>query len=349
MIRIVQVGMGGAGLVWARDHVSRVEGAELVGCVDRDVRALERAQAQAPIPAGCCFTSLSAALETLDPDAVLITADTAAHVPLALEALEAGKHVLMEKPFAPSLEEAHCAVEVARSRGLVLTINQNYRYFPAVQLVSRLIRDQAVGEPGCINLDFRRYTIAPNGRQIRHYSLTQPLLLDMAIHHFDLMRYILSREATSLTCHSWNPPWSPYKDPASAVATIEFEGGAVVSYRGSWVSPGPITPWAGEWRMECSHGEITWTSRSDLRTESADRVSVRPLGEAVRELSLPEVKYEDRAGALAEFIKAVSTGIEAQSSGQDNLNSLAMAFAAIEAARTAQPVRPSAAFSADWL
>ncbi len=156
----------------------------------------------------------------------------------------------------------------------------------------------------------------------------------MAIHHFDLMRHVLGEEPVAIDCHAWNPPWSPYRDPACALATIEFDGGAVVSYRGSWVSPGPRTAWAGEWRMECEGGEIAWTSRSDLKAQSADRVSVRPLGEEAREVQLPAVAHEDRAGALAEFAKAVRSGREPQSSGRENLRSLALAFAAVAAAST---------------
>lgn len=337
-LRIVQVGLGGAGRVWARDHVPLVKGVELVGCADRDQNALTKTRAELGISEDRCFSTLDAALETLDSDAVLITADTVAHVPLALEALFAGKHVLMEKPFAPSLQEARQVADEAESRGLVLMINQNYRYFPAVQQAARMVRERTLGELGVVHVDFRRYIVVPGGKQIRHYTLAQPLLLDMAIHHFDLMRYVLGQEPVGLACHAWNPPWSPYQDPASAAATIEFDGGAVVSYRGSWVSPGPKTPWAGEWRMECSGGEITWTSRSDMKTESADRVVVGPRGEEAQEVDLPEVALEDRAGALAEFADAIRSGREPQSSGRDNLKSLALAFAAVEASASGSRV-----------
>ena len=62
------------------------------------------------------FTSLAAAIEAVDAEAVLVTANLPGHVPLALEALRAGKHVLLEKPFAPSLDEARKVVELAEER-----------------------------------------------------------------------------------------------------------------------------------------------------------------------------------------------------------------------------------------
>jgi hypothetical protein len=84
-------------------------------------------------------------------------------------------------------------------------------------------------------------------------------------------------------------------DPAAAVATITFDGRAVVSYRGSWVSPGPQTSWSGEWHMECSGGELVWTSRDE---RAPDRVTVRPLGKRTRQVVLPQMPLTDRRGSL---------------------------------------------------
>ncbi|MDQ3855521.1 MAG: Gfo/Idh/MocA family oxidoreductase, partial [Chloroflexota bacterium] len=72
-MRVVQVGMGGAGRVWAADCVPEIEDVELVGCVDRDAEALKLTQAEVGVPEERCYTSFSAALDELDPDAVLIT------------------------------------------------------------------------------------------------------------------------------------------------------------------------------------------------------------------------------------------------------------------------------------
>ena len=69
-MRLVQVGMGGSGRVWARDHVPLVDEAELVGFVDRDQAALNVAQDEVGIASERCFTSLADALDALDPDAV---------------------------------------------------------------------------------------------------------------------------------------------------------------------------------------------------------------------------------------------------------------------------------------
>jgi predicted dehydrogenase len=334
-IRLVQVGMGGWGRNWATNVIKRSEDVELAACVDLNAEMLVQAQQLLSIPPERCFQTLESALASVEADAVLITGSLPAHVPVALEALNAGKHVLLEKPFAPTIAQAQEVVETAAKRNRVLMISQNYRFFPAVRAVTALVREGTLGSIGSVNIDFRRYnnTSAVEGRP--YYQGWQPLLVDMAIHHFDLMRVVLGQEPSQITCQTWNPPWSRFVDPAAAAATITFDGGAVVSYRGSWVSPGPKTCWSGEWHVECSRGEIVWTSRDDT---APDHVSVRLLGKRVRQVQLPEIPLTDRHGSLKAFVQAVCTGQEPECSGRDNLYTMELMLAAVESATSGLPV-----------
>ena len=327
-LRIIQVGMGGWGQDWQRNILRASADIELVGYVDLDTSALSQARTRCALPEDRCFGTIADAFEAADADAVLITAALGAHVPVALAALQAGKHVLVEKPLAPTVAEARQVVAAAAERGRLLMVSQNYRFYPAVRVAAALVREQALGPVDAVAVDFRRYA---NGDPVvgnRHYTLAHPLLLDMSIHHFDLMRFVLGQEPQRLTCEAWNPPWSNFVEPAAAAATIAFDGGAVVSYRGSWVSTGPETPWAGEWRIECRNGEISWASRADTGT-SADQVVVRGLKKAPRRVELPELAQIDRAGTLAAFVRAIRTGQEPECSGRDNLGTLALMRAAI--------------------
>ena len=77
-------------------------------------------------------------------------------------------------------------------------------------------------------MQFRRYANLPPRESNRHYHIRHPLLMDMAIHHFDLMRYVLGQEPVSVHCHAWNPPWSNFTEPPAAVATIVFDGASRV-------------------------------------------------------------------------------------------------------------------------
>ncbi|SMB80691.1 Gfo/Idh/MocA family protein [Deinococcus hopiensis] len=335
-LRLVQVGLGGWGRDWTR-IVRASADVEQSAFVDSNPEALALAAKGGADPRRC-FPSLETALEAGPADAVLITTGVGGHAPVALAALEAGLPVLVEKPFAATLAQAQEVVRAAARRRLPLMVSQNYRFHPAPALAAQVVREERLGALGFVEVDFRRDNARPRPPATAHHALPDPLLMDMAIHHFDLMRFVLGRGPLRISCTAFNPPWSPFRDPAAAAAEIEFEGGVVVSYRGSWASSGPVTPWAGEWRMDAEGGEIRWTSRDE---PTPDFVAVRQLGQDLERLALPELPHLDRAGALSEFAAAIREGRESASSGRENLPSLALAFAARLSAQERRPVELS--------
>lgn len=342
-LKILQAGLGGWGRSWAAELSKHPRLVTTVGYVDVQPEMLEQLRSDLDVDPSRCFGSLTHALAATDAEAVLVTTALPGHASVALEALEAGKHVLVEKPVAASMAEAQLMVDAAASSGRTLMVSQNYRFYPAAQRVARLIRAKELGEVGSATVNFRKYAnSAPLGAH-RHYDLANPLLMDMSIHHFDLMRYVLGQEPVHVGCHAWNPTWSRFTDPAAAVATVVFDGGAVVNYQGSWVSTEPETLWAGEWRIECARGVVEWTGRTDLDTAS-DVVTVHPLNGAATVLTLDSMELFDRVGSLAEFRSAIRAGRAPMTSGQDNLATLALTMGAIESSRSGHR-QPFSAFT----
>ncbi|HTW99378.1 MAG TPA: Gfo/Idh/MocA family oxidoreductase [Acidimicrobiales bacterium] len=338
MIGLVQVGLGSWGREWAARVLPVVDGIELLGGVDTRQEALAEACRLGFLRPGQCFADLEEALAALGGEAVLVTTDLPSHVAAVETALAQGRHVLCEKPFAPSLGEAAGLVELAERLGPTLMVSQNYRFFPAVRAAQSLLAGGSLGQLLHVELDFRRFaTPPPQGAPRGHHGWREPLLLDMSIHHFDLLRAVTGCEARSIDCRTWNPAWAGFDDAPEGSALIELDGGATVSYRGSWVRPGGETPWAGEWRMELEHGELWWTSRGDL-TAGHDAAWRYDHGGRRRRLALPDVELVDRAGALGELVAALAEGREPESSGRQNLGSLALTYAAIESARRQRPV-----------
>ena len=279
-VRIIHVGLGGWGGNWARIVIPAVPAVEVVAIVDPHAPTLESVAADIGVAAGLSFGSLSDALAAVDADAVVITSPVATHVPLALEALEAGKHVLVEKPLANTVEEARRAASRAEELGLILQVSQNYRNYPAPRAVRDLLRNGALGELAAINIDFRKWDNDAPKETHRHYAFPHPLINDMAIHHFDLLRMITGNEAVSVFAKVGDPSFSKYDEEASAVITIEMEDGLVVSYRGSWLSRGLETAWAGEWSIQGEKGELFFTSRGggEVEDASGDVVTIRRPG-----------------------------------------------------------------------
>ncbi len=342
-MRIVQVGLGGFGRDWARHIIPQVPEVEVVGTADLFEGSRNLAIAAGLTAPERCFASVEEALEATDPEAVLVTASLVGHVPAAVAALSSGRHVLVEKPFAPSVAEAKELNALADAQGLSVAVSQNYRFFPAVQTVRKIVAERQLGDLHAVELDFRRFS-GTGGVRGAHHALDEPLLVDMSIHHFDLLRYVLGREITSISCRTCDPAWSLFTGPSEGVALIECGADLVASYRGSWVSSGVRTAWAGEWRMDFTDGEVWWTSRGDgPEGWRSDRVTVR-RGRTVKTLVLPTVERTDRAGSLTEFVTSIAEGREPVISGRDNLGSLATTYAAVEASRTRQPVQ-----LADWL
>ena len=326
-LRLVQVGMGGWGRDWmgvtaASPHV------EAVAWVDpsADARAATVARGAPP---DAVFASLEEALRAVPADAVLVTTFVEAHVPVARRAFDAGLPVLLEKPFAPTLAEAADAVGAASAAGRTLMISQNYRFHPAPRAAAALIADGVIGDLVAIEIDFRRPLFRDAPVLERHRSLVHPLLVDMSIHHFDLLRMITGREHLSIEVRPIHPPSSVYRDPPAAYASLELEGDLPVSYRGSWISSGRRTGWAGEWRIEGTRGAIELASRGDPGVRDVVRLRTAAGWRAVE---LPDLPAVDRAGTVAVFAHALAAGEEPETSGRRTLPTLAVTLAAVRSA-----------------
>jgi predicted dehydrogenase len=329
-ISLIHVGLGRWGFDWARDVLPEHPDVKVVGYVDSDAAALHRAQAELGASPDACFTDTATALRRVASDAVVVCLPIALHAPVAREALEAGRHVIVEKPFTTTIREADDLADLAESQRRVLMVSQNYRYFPAPVMAADFVRKGNFGKLSQIKIDFRR-NAAIEGHS--YLGLANPLLVDMAVHHYDLIRMIIGEDPVELSCRTWNPPGSPFTgDPCGAIV-LTFPTGIAVSYRGSWLDQGAQTAWAGEWQMDFEQGSVLWTSRGSRPNWLArDRLTTkRPNGEAETQ-ALPAMKLHDRMGVLAAFATAVRTGREPPyfPSGRSNVLTLAVIEAALQ-------------------
>jgi predicted dehydrogenase len=105
-LRVLQVGLGGWGRDWAHRVIPEVTEVDLVGYVDTEPSALARLREVTPVAPVQCFLTLGHAIQATKPEAVLVTATLPGHEPVTRAALAAGLHVLVEKPFAESVDVA---------------------------------------------------------------------------------------------------------------------------------------------------------------------------------------------------------------------------------------------------
>lgn len=338
--KIIHVGLGGWGTDWERTALATIaDRVTVTGIVEEYEPNLERAQQLLGYSDANSFTSLTNALQAVPADAVLITAPAPTHMPLAIEAMRAGKHVLCEKPMAPTPEQALEGIRVSRETGMHLQISQNYRYYPAPVAARQLLTSGELGGLARVHVDFRQWVHdAPAGAN-PYYNLDHPLLADMAIHHWDMMRMMLGCEAESVYVQRSDPAWSRFRDEASVTAIVTFTNGVVVSYRGSWMSSDVPTYWAGDWKLECEDGLISFTSRQGgpFGTQG-DKVSVRTRSGvaangrstvAERAEPLPHMPVWGRSAGVLDLMRWIETGEPSQNAAERNLGSLAIVEAAI--------------------
>jgi predicted dehydrogenase len=261
------------------------------------------------------------AIEQTDADAVLIALPARLHADAIVRSLDAGRHVLCEKPLADDAAQVATLLDAAAARPeLVVMVGQNYRRRPWAESVRAQIAGGAIGEISHIGVRFRQ----PEDLTGARAELANPLLEDMAIHHLDLLRFLAGRDAVELYARQHRPPWSLFAGSPGLDMVIAMEGGLQASYSGSWAGRGRPTPWDGDWLIEGDGGVL---ALSDL--------DVTVNGEP---LAVPE-DTGDLAPTFARFAQAIETGEEPETSLRDNSRSVAMVFAAQDSIRLGRPVQ----------
>jgi len=172
-IKLIHVGLGRWGSDWVQHVYPGSSDVEPVAYVDKDPEALGRAQSKLAASPAKFFPALSDALAATDAEAVAVTLPLPLHAAVAREALLAGKHVIVEKPFTQTLEEARSLVGIAEERSRVLMVSQNYRFFAAPQAAYEFVRDAWFGQLHTVQVDFRLNAVA-EGYGSRHQGLPNP-------------------------------------------------------------------------------------------------------------------------------------------------------------------------------
>ena len=337
-LRIVQAGIGGHGKTWLtllQRESADGDDIDLVAVADPSPWARTVAQEDG-IPATQIFASLDEALRFADTDAVLVVTPPATHRAVATAALEAGKHVLIEKPLATTLEDARALAGLAAERGLTLMVSQNYRFQAPVRALRRLLDGGDVGSPVALETTFMKDSRAMWPAENFRYAMDNPLLLDMSIHHLDMLRAITGRNARSITVESWRVPDSPYQGDVSLAALIRLDGDLPVVYRGSWASVGPQTTWNGDWRILTDRGRLAWIGWAGEDHE--DQIVWQSFGGPPEVLRQEPLAHSGFGGSLHAFLEAIATNSTPETSAMDNLESLAMLFAGVESASRGQSV-----------
>lgn len=331
-LKTVVVGAGGISNAWFPPLIQ--EGIEIDAVVDLNIETA-RAQIKKYEIKAVASIDLEATLEQHRPDFVIDLTIPEAHREVTITALQAGYPVLGEKPMATNMDDAREMVRISTDTGKMYAVSQSRRWDKNHDILRRTIESGVIGKVTAINCDFY---IGAHFGGFRD-EMSSPLLLDMAIHHFDMARFFTGADPIAVYAKEYNPVSSWYKGDAAASCIFEMTDDIVFTYVGSWCSEGCHTSWNGNWRVigekgtliyeydKAPYGEVVESDTTDFH---------RPLKKA--DITDSPLEAFGMHGAICEMIDFLKTGKTPQTECKDNIKSLAMVFSAIESAKRRQRI-----------
>lgn len=222
-IKAAVVGLGYWGPNLARNFQAS-DDYSLVALCDLDAKRLSRVGES--YTWSKCYTSLGELLKEAKPDIVAVCTPVAHHYAPTKMALEAGCHVLCEKPLAATANEAAELVGLAARCKKNLFVDHTFTYTAAVRTVRNLHAQEQLGE--LFYVDSVRINL----------GLFQPdvdVIWDLAPHDISILKYVIGRPVRAVQASGWSH--NPRKLVDVAYVTVEYDGGATAHLHLSWLSP----------------------------------------------------------------------------------------------------------------
>jgi len=327
-LRVALIGCGWAG---ARHAAAFSQcGARVLWAVD-----VERARAEALARAygvEHISTDYRQALGDPSVEAVSICLPHALHAQVAVDAAEARKHILCEKPLAATLEEADRMIAAAERAGVVLMIAENVRYEPLYQKVRELLVKGAIGRPALIQMTRECYLVQ-SFLQERPWFLDARMaaggiMMSGGIHDFETMRLLMG-EIASVCALRAPQRFLQMEGDDTSVALVRFVSGAVGTLVESFIMKSLSTAAGPEVHTLRIDGELGSLAVRDGRTirlfsEREDYL----LGEALVQHDIYVPPADTFALEVAHFMECVRTGAEPLTSGRAQRRALEAVLAA---------------------
>jgi predicted dehydrogenase len=223
MIHIALIGYGYWGPNLLRNFLE-TEDARMAVCCDFDQRRLALVEAKYPRVAST--TDYNEVLKDPAIDAVVIATPVSTHYPFARQALEHGKHVLVEKPMTTSVAEAESLIEIAAKRNLTLMVDHTFVYTGAVRKMKELMARGALGE--LYYFDSVRINLGLFQKDVN-------VLWDLAPHDIAILDHLVEEAPVSVcangVCHIGNGIENV------AYLTVYFQSGLIAHFHNNWLAP----------------------------------------------------------------------------------------------------------------
>jgi UDP-N-acetylglucosamine 3-dehydrogenase len=321
----MRLGLVGAGFMGGA-HLSayaNIPEVEVVGVADA---RLESAVAGAEMAGARPYASYDELVAAEDVEVVDVCLPTGFHRDLAVKAAGDGKHVILEKPIARTIEDAREILDAFSGEGPRLFVGHVVRFFPEYVAIKEKIEAGDLGTVGVVRTSRRSPFLLGWNDWYADWRVSGGVLLDLVIHDFDFLRWSLGEVER---VYARGLLGREYNRLDYALVTLRFEGGAIAHVEGHWGYPGPFN-----YSIEVagSHGLLT-TNSTEPATLEMIREPETPDG--VPDLASGTSPYEME---LAHFIHCIATREESVVEGRDAYEALRISLAATESVLTGRPV-----------
>jgi predicted dehydrogenase len=316
--------------------------AETPGCrvvAVSDLRADRLEQAQARYPGILVTVDQRELISNPAVDAMVIATPISTHFELAMATLQAGKHVLVEKPLTATSDQALQLIAEADRRQRVLMVDHTFAYTGAVRKIKELVEDGRLG---------RLYYYDSVRVNLGVFQQDVNVLWDLAVHDLSIMDYVLGRKPRSVAATGMAHVTDRPEDVA--YLTCFFEDNLIAHFHVNWLAPVKI-------RRTLIGGDRCMIAYDDL--EPSEKVKVYDIGITVN--NGPEGMYQMRVGyrtgdmwapqldnrealriAAMHFIECIVQGKRPLTDGQVGLNVVRVLEAATQSLRQrGQPIELS--------
>ena len=342
--RMIQVGTGGFGASWCRDFLPpNIEDGliEVVAAVDVNTDALRNAQRFLGLTADRCYTEIGTAFDENRADFCTVVVPPAYHEAVVDAALAHDMHILSEKPISDTLAGSVRIAKKVERAGKKMGVTMSHRFDQDKTTLRHELRSGAYGTLDYLVMRFtcdcRKF--GSWGAPFRH-EIADALMVEGAVHHLDILADMAGARCDTIYAQTWNPAWGEFAGDSQGLVQMLFGNGARATYEGAKTNAVGLNGWAHEYiRAECEKATIVLDRRSIERFpynashQGADRREGH--GEPV---ALLEQRKWSHAWLVERFVRWLDGGEAMETNVEDNLQSVALVFGAVESSRSGKPV-----------
>lgn len=329
MLRAAVIGVGAMGQHHARVY-AQLPTTQLVGVADASEATGQRI---AGLHHTVAYADHRALLEETQPDLVTVAVPTEYHYSAAMDALEVGCHILIEKPIAVTEEQAQELIDRAAELDRKLMVGHIVRFDPAVQALREHLE---AGDLGRI-FQVRCRRLGPFPARVRDVGV----VIDLATHDLDMIRFLTGREAVRVYAETEQKIHSVYED--ILVGTVRLTDGTIGILDINWLTPNKIreltvTGERGMFLVDHLTQDLYFYENAETQGEGWSPIRLlRGVSEG-RMIRYPIQKYEPLKAELEAFARAVADDTSVPVTGADGLAALRLAKALVRSGQEGQAI-----------